>query len=354
MVTQIEARGSHWSLGETHGQMAEEQIRLSLANYRRMFEEVAGIDWREARRTAETFKPAIEQASPELLEEMAGIADGARVDLLDILVLNARSEIVLTHAGRPVQSDGCSALYQRHPDDDSLWLAQNWDWIPDQREALVALTLHPDNKPAIHMITEAGIIGKIGMNALGVGVCLNALRSRICKPKLPVHVMLRRILESDGVEHALDMVDEIGTASPAHFLIADADGKAASVEVSPMGDTAMLPRKGALFHTNHLVSRHLPPDLEDFPNPDSFDRLERLRALSQDTAPSFDTLFERLSDEHGAPNSICRYVDPERPAAERMETLFTIVMNLKERSLRYSFGRPGPETPQHTFHFEAQ
>ena len=353
MVTQIEARGSHWALGEAHGRLATEEIRLGLANYRRMFEEVAGIDWNEARRTAESFMPAIEQVCPELMEEMDGIAEGAGVEPLDILVLNARSEIVLTHAKRPVQSDGCSALAQRHPTDGSQWLAQNWDWIPDQANALITLTLYPDNKPAVHMITEGGIIGKVGLNDQGVGVCLNALRSQICEPKLPVHIMLRRVLESDNVEHALDMIDDVGTASPAHFLIGDGDGNAASMEVSPMGDAAMKPREGNLFHTNHLIAPHLPPGLEDMPHENSMTRLTRLRAISKDTAPSVDSLYERLGDEDNAPWSICRHRDTRAPESEQMETLFTLVMNLTERRAEYSFGKPSARPEHHHFAFSS-
>lgn len=340
MVKHIDVRGSHFEIGEAHGRQAAAEIATSLATYRQMFEEMAGLDWDAARYEAERFKAAIEHVCPELLEEMAGIARGADIDPLDVLVLNARSEIALTHAGGPVQPDGCSALFKRDPESGAQWLAQNWDWKPAQSEALIHMTIRAPDKPAIRMVTEAGIIGKIGFNEHGVGVCLNALRTSICKPRLPVHVMLRRVLESGGVEHALDMIDEVGVASPAHFLIADAEGHAAGVEVSPMGDSAMAPRKGQLCHTNHLIARHLPPGLEDFPREDSFVRLERLRELVASAPPSFDTLRTHLSDEENAPDAINRRDNPALEPRDRMETLFTIVMNLSERRAELSFGKP--------------
>ncbi|WP_456269894.1 C45 family peptidase [Kushneria sp. AK178] len=343
MVKHIDVRGTHFEIGEAHGRQAASEIAISLATYRRMFEDMAGLDWDGARYEAERFKAAIEHVCPELLEEMAGIARGADIDPLDVLVLNARSEIALTHAGEPVQPDGCSALFQRDSASGAQWLAQNWDWKHAQRDAIIHMTLRAPDKPAIEMVTEAGIIGKIGFNEHGVGVCLNALRTRICKPKLPVHIMLRRVLESDGVEHALDMIDEVGVASPAHFLIADATGHAAGVEVSPMGDSAMTPRHGRLCHTNHLIARHLPPGLEDFPREDSFTRLERLRELAAGSEPSFETLRAHLSDEQNAPDAINRHENPDVPEGERMETLFTIVMNLTERRAELSPGRPSAQ-----------
>ncbi|RKR02423.1 isopenicillin-N N-acyltransferase-like protein [Kushneria sinocarnis] len=344
MVKHIDIQGTHHEIGEAHGQQAATEIERSLATYERLFRDLAGIEWGDARHEAERFKAAIEHVCPELLEEMAGIAHGAGIDPLDVLVLNARSEIALTHASAEqhaaTQSDGCSALSQRHSQTGEQWLAQNWDWKAEQRDALVRMTVRAPDKPAIQMITEVGIIGKIGFNDNGVGVCFNALRTAICRPKLPIHVMLRRVLESDGVEHALDMIDEVGVASPAHFLIADGLGHAAGVEVSPMGDSAMTPRHGRLCHTNHLIAKHLPPGLEDFPREDSRTRLTRLRELVADTEPSFDTLRSHLGDEQGAPSAINRHEDPDQPEGERMETLFTIIMNLSHQQAQVSFGKP--------------
>ncbi|MFC0266475.1 C45 family autoproteolytic acyltransferase/hydolase [Kushneria aurantia] len=344
MVQHIDARGSHFEIGEAHGRQAAAEIAVSLATYRRLFEEMAGLDWNGARYEAERFKAAIEHVCPELLEEMAGIARGADIDPLDVLVLNARSEIALTHADAPVQPDGCSAFAQYDSAAGTQWLAQNWDWKPEQRDALIHMTIRAPDKPAIRMVTEAGIVGKIGFNEHGVGVCLNALRSRICYPKLPVHVMLRRVLESSNVEHALDMIDEVGVASPAHFLIADATGHAAGVEVSPMGDSAMTPRGGRLCHTNHLIAKHLPPGLEDFPREDSFSRLERLRELvAANDNPDFAALRAHLADEQGTPDAINRRDNAQLEARDRMETLFTIVMNLTAKRAELSFGKPADD-----------
>ncbi|WP_052365254.1 C45 family autoproteolytic acyltransferase/hydolase [Halotalea alkalilenta] len=352
MIKHIEASGSHYQLGLAHGREAAQEIRLSLSNYAQLFDQIDGITWSEARTIAEGFKAPIEACCPELLEEMAGIALGAKVDPLDVLVLNARSEIALTRAeitGRPAQSDGCSAFSERHG--QIQWLAQNWDWKPEQQAALIRLTLRPApslGKPALTLITEAGIIGKIGFNAAGVGVCLNALRSALCRPKVPIHVLLRRVLECGDAPSAQARIESDGAASPAHLLIADGDCHAVAMEVSPLGGASMLPRGGRLCHTNHLISRFLPPGLEDAPSPDSFARLARLEQLGLGEAPSFASLRARLCDRDGAPNAISREVDPAAEPARRSATLFTIVMNLTERRAEFSLGRPDLDPPIET------
>lgn len=53
-------------------------------------------------------------------QEMQGIADGSRRDLLDIVALNVRTEINFG-----LFSDGCTALSWHTS--NHAWLAQNWD-----------------------------------------------------------------------------------------------------------------------------------------------------------------------------------------------------------------------------------
>src|ERR1700712_5082886 len=72
------------------------------------------------------------------------------------------------------------------------------------------------------MITEAGIIGKIGLNDAGVGVCLNAvLAPGVDYNKLPTHLALRTVLESASLLEAKELLLKIRVASACHITIAD-------------------------------------------------------------------------------------------------------------------------------------
>ena len=57
-----------------------------------------GIAWAEAKAGAERFIPAILEADPRYMEEMKGIAQGAAVELLDVLAINCRSELLYAPA----------------------------------------------------------------------------------------------------------------------------------------------------------------------------------------------------------------------------------------------------------------
>ncbi|MFG6178681.1 C45 family autoproteolytic acyltransferase/hydrolase [Halomonas sp. THAF12] len=330
--------GSRSELGEAHGRAHATLITHSLEVYDRLFHDFVGIGWAEARRTAERFLPMIERGFPEILDEMAGIARGAGLELEDILTLNCRSEISLTQA-----SGGCTAFSVNR--DGTQWLAQNWDWRSDQLHNVVALELHPEGAPALVSIGEAGMVAKIGMNARGVGVCLNAIRSRTCGEGLPIHVALRKILEAEDVDQAIRVASHDRVCSPAHFLIAGGDGRATGFEVHPGLPGVLEPRGGAVTHTNHLYAETATCQVEDFPRPDSRLRLARIDRLLHDRLPLGATidaarLFEILSDHDNAPFSICRHFNPDQPAEERMETLFAVVMDLTARRLTLRHGKP--------------
>jgi isopenicillin-N N-acyltransferase-like protein len=60
------------------------------------------------------------------------------------------------------------------------------------------------------MVTEAGLIGKIGINLSGVGVCLNAIRAQdMDLTRLPTHLGLRMVLESESREDAVRKLENI-------------------------------------------------------------------------------------------------------------------------------------------------
>lgn len=105
-------------------------------------------------------------------------------------------------------------------------------WMPAQKENLLLLTIHlpPSSTTTrtpliLKTMTEAGILAKIGLNSLGVGVCLNAIRAKgLDKSRIPCHLGLRMVLESASREEAVRRLKEEGVASACHMLVADATG----------------------------------------------------------------------------------------------------------------------------------
>lgn len=258
-----------------------------------------------------------------------GISHGAHLPILSILALNVRTEIAYG-----MFDDGCTALSWRTK--DSNFLAQNWDWQQEQKENLIHLRIRQNGKPSIEMITEGGIIGKIGMNSAGVGVCLNAIKAKgVDFEKLPCHLALRVCLDSSSREEAVKKLQKVGVASACHILVADPTG-GIGLECS-CNDMAMLPMsdKGVVTHTNHFVKEHA--GVEDNMHwVDSPPRLKRIDKLIGTIDPQVETIASLLKDEEGFPTSICR----EHTEDSTVATLFSIVMDLGSGLAKLTTGRP--------------
>ncbi len=274
-----------------------------------------------------------------LVQEMQGLADGAGVKFEDILCLNVRTEIAYG-----MFNDGCTALSWKSGEDGRSFIAQNWDWEPEQSPNITSLHITQSSLslPSIHMMTEAGIIGKIGLNSSGVGVPLNAIKAKgVDFGKLPCHLALRTVLNCTSRLEAVEKLMDVGVASACHITVADASVGGTGLECSAQ-DIVELPQsgEGVCTHTNHFIAKHSEPSklfLLDSPF-----RLERIRELMLKEGggkPSFEGIEALLRDEKNYPAAICRKASGE----QRTETLFCIAMDLGGRVARVKMGRPTEE-----------
>jgi isopenicillin-N N-acyltransferase like protein len=192
------------------------------------------------------------------------------------------------------------------------------------------------------MMTEAGIIGKIGLNSCHVGVTLNAIQARgVNFTKLPCHLALRTVLNSASRAEAVDKLMDVGVASACHITVADAATGGLGLECSA-DDIVQMPMsdRGVCTHSNHFVNAHADSVTSTTVLPDSPLRLERIRTLiaqqGPDMKPSFEVIERLLQDEEGYPESICRTATEK----SSFETLFSICTDLGEGRARVKMGRP--------------
>jgi isopenicillin-N N-acyltransferase-like protein len=265
---------------------------------------------------------------------MRGIADGAGVDLLDIVALNVRTEINFG-----LFSDGCTSLAWHT--EKRAYLGQNWDWMNAQKENLIITKITQAGKPTIQQVTEAGIIGKIGFNSSGVGTLLNAIKVYGVNPsQMPVHFGLRAALESESALEAVEKLEGYGMASSAHILVADAS-TAVGLEFSKSTFARCLPDSlHRVIHANHLLLPH-PGETDTVWLKDSPVRVQTMTENSSKVGgnkhePSWEEVSKLFEDEQNYPTAICR----EQTAESGSGTLFNILMDLKSKTAVVRMGRP--------------
>jgi isopenicillin-N N-acyltransferase-like protein len=304
------------------------------------------------------------------MAELRGMAQGSGQSLGCLMALNCRTEILpptfLTDAPHLKEAAQAASVANRAaglpdwladaPWDGALkdgectamgvtaaasrtghaWLAQNWDWMGRQREALVLLHTQGPSGQSITTLTEAGMLAKIGINQSGFALGLNILRSNRDGSRLgvPVHVLLRHLLDCRSVAHArerlhaLQMDLGLGFGAASNVPCADAEGQAACFEVSPAGWAEVTPTDGVVVHTNHFVCESLLAEQAPMgPGLSSHNRLSTAGQHALKTPIGQADLERFLRDESDGFLSICRSPDPSVPPESRVESVAGIVMH---------------------------
>src|SRR6266699_1711935 len=132
----VRVEGTSYQRGRQYGRQAAPRIRLSVQAYEQTFAHYAGWDWPTVRREAARFEAPIGKVMPAYLEELRGIADGAGLDLADVLAINVRTEVMYAAKARqapttsrlPAECSACACVPVPGQKDPVL-IGQNWDWL---------------------------------------------------------------------------------------------------------------------------------------------------------------------------------------------------------------------------------
>ena len=324
----ITVQGDPYECGYQYGQAAADLIRPNIETYLRLFQHHAGLSPAASRQKAERFIPIIAAYNADLLAELRGVAAGAEVSLTDIMLLNARSELLSA-----VPLPECTTMAVLPPaTSGEVWLAQNWDWIPLVAPSVLALEVAQDGKPAITMLVEAGQIGKMGMNETGLGLGINWLEVNYQRIGMPVLLLCREILNQVSIADGINAVFRAlrrGTA--LNFLLAHADGVAVDLETTPDEFDFFEPVAGILLHTNHYLSPRFRAIDHGLLAERGGSLVRRQRAeylLRRQPTIGREAILRVLADTANAPASIRALPNPADPELEQWTTLATILMNL--------------------------
>lgn len=267
---------------------------------------------------AETYGRCIAAFSPPLYAEIDAIAAASGLAPWQIVALNARTEIL------NIEAPECTLLAlpgQRR-------LAQNWDWIRPLESRVIELTVvYPDGLEIV-MLLEPGQIGKIGMNNAGLGVGLNILFCPLTTPGLPVHVLMRSMLECQSAAEAKTVVETAPPGRASHLCAGDRHGDFWTMEFVDTRQQLVRLDEPPFAHSNHY--RLFPNTLEGPARENSLLRQQRAEQLlsAQCEAEAI------LADQNNGCDAIFAPYHDMPPVGE-CGTLFSVIMDLDQPELRY-------------------
>ncbi|MGE5542117.1 MAG: C45 family autoproteolytic acyltransferase/hydrolase [Bacillota bacterium] len=304
----VRVEGTPYEMGYQHGTQCRETIRYLAGEG--LFKEIARVgkaDPVSIRNGAREYEPHIKSAAPHLIEEIRGIADGARIDYEEALILQCRSELVY----RAKMNAECTsfAIARERSSGGEVIVGQNLDLASSFEEFGIILCLYPREGPAVMTWTLAGTLGQVGLNSGGLARCGNVLMCPGWRVGLPTTVLFRRILEQETVAGVEALIGSIYRAKSNAFVVGDRSGRVAAIETTVDEHRLLEPENGVVMHSNHYVHEDFLQQERFYDVPDSVVRLSRLRDLfGSHAAPlTVEDLKSFLRDHATEPNTICRH-----------------------------------------------
>ena len=337
----IEISGAPRERGRQYGQKAAGRIKKGTTHYFAQLKELS-LDAKGVAELVRDYLPVIEAFEPSYIEEMRGIAEGADVPFEDVVLLNARTEIlklanpkIRARLKTPDEPDGCTGVVvmPQASANGRLIHAQNWDWKRECAETAVVLKVRRDDGPDLMTFTEAGALGRCGFNAVGIAITANYLQSDrdYRQVGVPLALIRRKVLEQEHLALAMRAVYCTRKSAANNMIVSHREGVAIDFECAPDETFQVHPQNGLLVHANHFVSPVALGKLRDAgiqDTPDSLYRDIRVRDLLQPHIGNitFDTVKNALFDEFAYPWSVCR--PPRRNLSNNLSA--TVAMILME------------------------
>jgi len=314
---------------------------------------------------------AVKRWTPELLEEVQGIGEGAGVDFKMIFALQLPDEEWWFQGEKKAQGlsgigsnvDHCSAVGVQGQAGNSNFVAQNVD-VPgyfDGHQVLLRIK-EPKNNHESLVFSVDGMVALAGLNNHGIGICCNALlQLNHSKDGLPVAFVHRGVLSRSNFGDAIDFVFGIQHASGQNYIIGDPK-QVVGLECSANKVVEQLPRREAaiLCHTNHallnddILVRSDPGNSVNMPQPekvlsDTEIRLNTLTGRMNSFAKpvQVEEIKSILSSHDPPENPICRH----KTSNTATMTLGCLIMELTASPTLYLASSPPCSTTLFPYRF---
>lgn len=315
--------GDGQARGLCHGEHFRSRIEETIGFYRGLF----ALSDTQLEQQAAYYAQVIDNYSAQYAAEITGIARGAAVEPWLIYALNSRSEI-LNNCNVPE----CTSAINTQ---DCL-LGQNWDWSEPLEDLVVLLHIEYDDGHSLSTLTEPGMLAKVGMNSDGIGACLNILQSDTRLRGLPIHLLLRAILDSRDMEQVQALIKAWAPGKASHILVGNASGDYLSAEFAGEQHHILATQNCLLWHSNHYLASEELNTQAAFPS--TRERYARAGQLLNEDA-SASGIWNMLLDRTDGEMSICRPYSPAAtPGFGNVGTVFSLLMDLEQGTMRI---RPG-------------
>ncbi|MBU2612084.1 MAG: C45 family peptidase [Chloroflexi bacterium] len=351
----IRVSGTHREIGRQIGEACTPQVLHSLEIARQLFEdsyEQLELTWEGAKIQARKYMPFAQERYPQYIEEIIGIAEGAKVHFDDLAVLNAM-EAVTSDALHLTRCTSLAVNGERTADGHVL-AAHNEDWVPEDEGDVFIVHVTPKSEPPFLAMTYGGLLPNIGINAYGITQLCDSVYPNDSRIGIPRTVNSRAVLAAKTPSEAINHMLAPRRAAGYNHLLVHESGEMYNVEVSARRFAILYGEDGFAAHTNNYLAENMAV-IEAEPEELVSSRVRYFRALGllkRNPQHTLKSLQAIQRDHVNFPNSICNHSIDDQNPLDREKTINAIVIDLTVREIHIAWGNPC-ENPYHTYHLDA-
>jgi len=259
-IPMIELCRDDYERGRIHGERFASQIaELSDLEANDLLK-ATSLDEDDLWAFADRSLPITEAYSPELAEEMRGLAEGSNLPLQRIFILNAFLDLydLWIPDNRTNTSFGCTSYGFAGDlmDDGNLIIGQNLDLHQRFQDYGILLRIPLDDSDSILVYSFTGILGCVGLNSHGLAMLINKLFSWRVQPGVPYPIIIREFLRQSSFSLAIGSIIAAERISSMNYLVANKH-EIVDIETTANDCAILYPSDGKIFHTNNYISEHL-------------------------------------------------------------------------------------------------
>jgi hypothetical protein len=341
VIPRLRVSGSHREVGRAIGVATAPTLREAVA-----FEAALpnGRSRADQLALASRYRDATLAATPWLVEEIDGAADGAGVDPIALFAASIEEiwSVRPSQATMGVVVEGrCSDLVAGPPAtaDGHVWVGHNNDLSPASRDDIAAIEWRVPGDPVVFSLGIGPWIS-VGWNSAGISLTGNELSPNDDRVGVPRLLMVREQLTARSMDEAVAMALRPDRSSSYNTVFATPDGRVVNVEGSATdAELEGLGELGTFAHTNHYACARM-QGYEGDPEYAVLSgvRLARARELLDGAAPgTVDAAWMRAAlSDHATDPSLCRH-----PGTDvRSATAFWCIADVTAGDIRFGLGNP--------------
>lgn len=324
----VKVKGPPIQMGRDYGRQTRDKMRELVTNSKDFYRKI-GYDQQQIATIRERHEEGIATQSPDILEEIKGMADGAGIQYESLLDATLRGEIM----DSLTPETECTTLVAsaRATADRNPVMGHNWDTTTDQRNIVVTIakpceghsfiTIGPVGRPGCEGINDQGLsIVMSGIVQRKRGEFLDRRNAMNAPSSWTHHIFLR----CKNVDEALVECKKFQPAIHGENWVVGDGRNFANVEIAfaQMNIVRLNPESSdgkdlVTSTTNHYASAEMScwgpnsdAEIPESPFAWSYDRKKRMTELLQSNIGKINLeLAKSFLQDHEGAHPICRHKD---------------------------------------------